>query len=185
MKIETRIAWIMKCLCCRLLNRTVTIESRAKRGKDDYMVKRSVSCSLEPVLNASCRVILAIGLIVALVNLTRNMTPIALMQLSKSCDDCMAKAIDMTNRLEAVSGHLYECSEQLDEMGKGFNKIESRLHVTTNLIKECSVQMDKVTNGLDKMESVLRKFEQRPFILRTEGCGNCWCNCCFCIWWAR
>ena len=81
MEMKVEISQMMKCLGRWLLNRTVTIDSHVKRGKDNYSVKRSVSCSLEPILNAVFRVILAIGLIFVLMDLAKCTRTIALIQL--------------------------------------------------------------------------------------------------------
>ena len=104
----------------------------------------------ELVMRAVVQIILATGLVVAAMILAVNMEPVALMQLSKSSDDCAIKAIDMTNRLHIVSDYLQGYSKRLDEM----------------------------TNGLEKVEFLLRTIEQRSSVLKVEDRCNCWCPCC-------
>ena len=135
---------------------------------------------LELVMRTVVQLAFVVGLVVSAIILAVNMKPTALIKLSKSCDECMAKTIVMTNRLHVVSDHLQAYSKQMDEMDKRFAEMESRLHVTTNLMQECSMRMDKMTNGLDKKESMLSKIEQKPCVLKIERWCNCWCPCC--IW---
>ncbi len=174
-----RVMKFIKCLlgCC-LCKRTTTVYSRVNRDKGTSLIRRNVTYSSEPALNAITRIILAIGLVCALVNLAKSMDPIALMQLSKFCDACTAKATAITNSLEVAFGCLQEYSRQMDEMKNRMGNIESRLHVTTNLMQECSRQMDKMANRFAKVECLLRKIEQKPCALKVEGYCNCWCPCC-------
>ena len=140
--------------------------------------KRDLKRSCVPLLDAIVRILLALGLIVALIFLAKSMESVALMQLSKSCDECVAKTIEMTNRLYVVSAYLQAYSKHLDEMDKRFDEIESRLHVTTNLMQECSMRMDMITNRLAKVECLLCKIEQKPCVLKIDGCCNCLWPCC-------
>ena len=128
----------------------VLVEKHVKNSITGHerISKRNIKSSCVPMVDAILRIILAVGLIAALIFLAKSMEPVALMQLSKSCNEYVAKTIEMTNRLHVVSAHLQAHSKQLDE----------------------------IKNELDKVESMLRKIEQRPYVLKTEGCCHGWCN---------
>lgn len=128
----------------------VLVETHVKNSITGHecISKRDLKRSCVPLLDAILRIVLALGLIVALIFLAKSMESVALMKLSKSYDDCILKSIEMTNRLHVASAHLQAYSKQMNEMA----------------------------NRLDKMESMLRKIEQRPYVLKTEGCCHGWCN---------
>lgn len=143
----------------------------------EVILKMSID-KLECISRTVVQICLVVGFIWLAIKLEESMDSFVLMRLSKSYDDCVEKASVMTNRLEVVYNHLQGYSRQMDEVMKRIGNMESRLHVTTNLMQECSMRMNTMTNGLDKVESMLRKMEQRSYVLKIEGCCNCWCPCC-------